>query len=269
MKKIFPMFALLAFAVPAGVAMAETDDPSLPVDSRIKILIYDESDVYTITTKYGYQTNLVFAPQEELQTISMGDRSLWQIIPSGNRLFIRPMDVNVTTNMTILTNKRSYQFDLVSLSEDDEAKPLYVAQFRYPEDEHKKRRRRAYSEPSVMHPPAQDPPAAAGFRPVEPPAAPVPSSAAPATPNYNYTYSGPDTLAPVQVFDDGKSTFIKHRDAATPLPAISVRGADGKERPVTAYVKEEQMIINEVAGEILLKHGDQTVAVYNEVLNPR
>ena len=116
--------------------LVDEDSPegnlSLRGDRRIKWLLYDETDVYTITTRYGYQTNVIFSPQEEIELISVGDRSLWQIIPSGNRMFIRPMEEDVITNMTVITNKHSYQFDLKSLSADKSGN-IYVAQFVYPD----------------------------------------------------------------------------------------------------------------------------------------
>jgi len=119
MRKLISIAALLACTVSwdaslIGAALIENAwaaddmDPILSQqDSRIKLLPYDESDVYTITTRPGYQTNVVFGRGEEIQTISVGDRSFWQLIPAGNRLFIRPMNEDVSTNMTILTNRHS------------------------------------------------------------------------------------------------------------------------------------------------------------------
>lgn len=267
MKTYFPIIALLAFALPAGAAMANADDITLPVDSRIKILLYDESDVYTVTTKYGYQTNLVFSKYEEIQTISVGDRSLWQIIPAGNRLFIRPMDDNVTTNMTVLTNRHSYQFDLKSLSDDDKEAPIYVARFKYPEDFRKKKKasppppHRTDIMPEMPPMPATRTQSSTGeFKPLPPNLE--------AMNNYNYTYSGPDSLAPVQVFDDGSSTFIKHRMNSTSMPEVFVR-KNGKEQAVSYYIKGDQMVVSAVAGELVLRHDNQAVNVYNEMLNPR
>ncbi|MFW0778265.1 MAG: TrbG/VirB9 family P-type conjugative transfer protein [Rickettsiales bacterium] len=270
MKKTLPIITLLALAAPAQTALANADDITLPVDSRIKVLLYDESDVYTITAKYGYQTNLVFSKYEEIQTISVGDRSLWQIIPSGNRLFIRPMDDDVTTNMTVLTNRRSYQFDLKSLSDSDKDKPIYVARFKYPEDFRKPKKPgspppppRPDMMPEMPPMPGMKPPPASnagGFRPLPPNME--------AMNNYNYTYAGPDALAPVKVFDDGNSTFIKHRKGTTSIPEVFVR-KNGTEQAVSYYIKGDMMVVSAVAGELILRHDNQTVNVYNEMLNPR
>lgn len=269
----------------------------MPCDKRIKMLLYDEADVYTITTRYGYQTNIVFAPQEEIETISVGDRSLWQIIPSGNRMFIRPMEEDVLTNMTVLTNKHSYQFDLKSVSPDKTVGNIYVAQFVYP-DEKKKPNAMMAAAAAVPAPPAaaaqmamMPPPAAPAMMPPAMPAAapaaqpgpsvmppvyrppitsqaPMPGMMQPVFPNYSYTYAGPDELAPLQVYDDGKSTYLKYRDVNQPLPNVFVIGSNGKEMPVHFNVRGEYVVIDAVAGEMALKNSDGTVHIYNEMLNP-
>lgn len=124
----------VAHASAAASAPSTVQALQVPSDQRMKQMAYNEGDVYTITTKYGYQTNIVFSPKEDIETISVGDKSVWQIIPSGNRLFIRPMEEDVTTNMTVLTNKRSYQFDLKSLGPAQTEGNIYVASFVYPEE---------------------------------------------------------------------------------------------------------------------------------------
>lgn len=245
-------------------AWAQAAEPDMPVDSRIKLLPYDESDIYAIPTKYGYQTSIVFALGEEVATISVGDRTLWQIIPSGNRLFIRPMQENVTTNMTVLTDKRSYQFDLTSVGvEDKNTDIVYVAKFVYPDN-----KRRAAPPPFM--PPMAPPPAAMPAPPM-PAVAPMmpPAAAAPPAPNYNYTYSGPDTLAPLQVFDNGKATFIKYHTLPLPLPDVYAIDADGYARPVAHSAEDNLLIVHVIAGTLSLKQKDGEILVYNETLNPQ
>jgi type IV secretion system protein VirB9 len=296
-------------------------DVSFQGDSRIKMILYDESDVYTITTRYGYQTNVVFSAQEEIQLISVGDRSLWQIIPSGNRMFIRPMEEDVITNMTVITNKHSYQFDLKSLPADKSGN-IYVAKFVY--DNNKKAgpiidsllpssmipperstapsamptsspfgvgpsipSAQAVAQPSA---PAQQPiltpeptMASAAMQPMPsaayPQASPAPSvvqSSAPALSpavsgtNYSYTYAGPDEMAPLQVYDDGRATYLKYRDVKKLPPNVYVVDKTGKENPVSYTVKGDYMVVDVVAGELALRGSDSlsAVHVFNEMLNP-
>ncbi len=253
-QRLFYIAAFLWLVPYAALA----EDMASAADNRIKVLVYDEADVYTITTKYGYQTNIVFSPNEEIQTISIGDRSLWQILPSSNRIFIRPMDEGVTTNMTVLTNKHSYQFDLKSLAADDkEGNNIYVAKFSYPSARPKNT--------GMMPPPVPAPPMA-----MAPPASvAAPMDTAPQYPNYNYTYSGPDTLAPLQVFDNGKSTFIKYQTMPNPLPETVVVDTNGQERAVAHQAQDHLLIIDTVAGTLAIKHSEGTITVYNEMLNPQ
>jgi type IV secretion system protein VirB9 len=247
---------------------------ALPADNRIKVLYYDPSDVYVIRAKYGYQTNIVFEQGEEIQTISMGDRSLWQIIPGDNRLYIRPMQENISTNMTLITNIRSYEFDLKSVDSKSENN-IYVARF-------------VYDKPNMDAPSPVEVPAPVVLTPPEPKSlgklkAPEPKFEAPkfapepmplkqsgpVHPNYNYTYSGPDSLAPDKVYDDGKSTYITLSSSARRYtPAVFVV-RDDKEYPAPSKIQGGQIIVDEVASALILRSKTGAVRIYNELLSPR
>ncbi len=259
------------------------------VGARIKELVYNESNVYVIRTKYGYQTNIVFDPKEDIQTISVGDRSLWQIIPAGNRLFVRPMTDDITTNMTLLTNKRSYEFELKSVSEKNESN-VYVVRFSYPD-----KRDVAMPEPYGDFAPEQlkasgEAAPVQGVSSKEEHILKVPASSTsgkltqtisdtPASPasigilpihfNYSYTYAGPDSIAPLQVYDDGKTTFVKYKSIGKVAPSAFIIGANGNESNATATVKDSSLVIEGVAGELALRSSDGEIRVYNESLNPR
>lgn len=117
-----------------GISSAYGDVP-VTTDSRIKIFVYNENEVFHLTVHYGYQSHIEFGVGEDIETISMGDSYSWKITPVGKRLFIKPFQVDVRTNMTVITNKRTYQFDIASkLPGDSVDKDLvYVARFFYPE----------------------------------------------------------------------------------------------------------------------------------------
>jgi len=116
----------------SGVCLA--DEP-ITTDNRIKTYVYNENEVYPLMIFYGYQTSIEFARGEELSTISIGDNYAWNVNQVGNRVFIKPLEENMHTNMTILTNKRSYQFDLFSKKADGEFNKelVYVMRFYYPD----------------------------------------------------------------------------------------------------------------------------------------
>jgi type IV secretion system protein VirB9 len=83
---------------------------------------------------YGFQSYIEFSKNEEIQTVTLGDTYAWKINSLANRLFIKPLEKNIRTNMTIITNKKTYQFDIVAreLEEGDEKDLVYVIRFYYP-----------------------------------------------------------------------------------------------------------------------------------------
>src|SRR5579872_2412042 len=113
-------------------------DVPVPVatDSRIKTFVYSENDVYTLVTHYGFQSNIEFGASEEIDTISVGAGVGWQIVPAGRRLFVRAMATSARTNMTVVTNKHAYQFDLASVPTPvmPNEELAYVVRFYYPDD---------------------------------------------------------------------------------------------------------------------------------------
>jgi type IV secretion system protein VirB9 len=106
----------------------------LTTDSRIKSYVYNPNEVYLLVLHFGFQSNIEFAKGEKVQTISLGDTYAWRITPLDNMLFIKPLEKNIRTNMTIITNKRKYQFDLVAkmFEEGEEEDLVYLIRFYYP-----------------------------------------------------------------------------------------------------------------------------------------
>lgn len=131
-NKFRDFFIALLLSV-AGVSFA--DEP-ITTDNRVKTYIYNENEVYTLMIFYGYQTSIEFAKGEEVSTISMGDSYAWKVNSVGHRLFVKPLEDNMHTNMTIITNKRAYQFDLFSKKIDGkfDKELVYVMRFYYPEN---------------------------------------------------------------------------------------------------------------------------------------
>ena len=104
-------------------------------DSRIKTYYYTPNEVYLLILHFGFQSSIEFAKGEQVETISLGETYSWNITPLGNRLFIKPLEKNVRTNMTIITNKRVYQFDIVAKDYDEQQDDLvYAIKFYYPKN---------------------------------------------------------------------------------------------------------------------------------------
>lgn len=269
---------LLAFTFALAVTTAAHADQPITTDSRIKTLVYNANEVFNITTHYGYQSNIEFGDKETIETISMGDRVAWQVSPAGRRLFIRAQEENAHTNMTVITNQRAYQFDLRSSSADavfGSEELTYVVRFYYPEDAAKGIPMptpapvvRAAPTPVVASAPLAP---AVAIPPATTPAvlAPIPtgslSAVAPVKPlfNYRYTYSGSNAIAPLKIFDDGKTTYFKF--PANVVPQIAVLSARGEALPVEARRTSDGLVaVSAVAPRFSLLQAQEQVIVYNE-----
>lgn len=260
------------FSYPTGLALAAllfaaTAIAEVPIvtDSRIKTLVYNPNEVFAVTTHYGYQSNIEFSEKENIETVSVGDRVAWQIIPAGRRLFIRAMEENATTNMTVVTNLHAYQFDLRSSSADavfGSEELTYVVRFFYP------------GEQSGMIPAIYTAPPPAPVAAMEPvrsmpmtPAMPVSTGSVPSAPNgsynYRYTFSGPSTVAPVKIYDDGRSTYFKFRGS---VPQFAVISAKGEELAIPSRSVGPGMVaVDTVASRFSLRASGSQVIVYNEM----
>lgn len=233
--------------------MASAAEVPVPVatDSRIKTFVYSENDVFNLVAHYGYQSNIEFPANETIETISIGNKVGWQVVTAGRRLFIRPTLASARTNMTVITSKRAYQFDITAVPAvySPEEELAYVVRFYYPDD--KKNR--------VQPAPYSDDPFRQDAAPA-PAAAPIVDTGAE---NYNYTYTGDEGIAPQKVYDDGKSTYFK-LPANAADPSFAVVNADKSETPIKAYQKGEYWVVDGVASQFVVRQGDAWVGVYNE-----
>jgi type IV secretion system protein VirB9 len=174
---------------------------------------------------------------------------MWQIIPAGNRIFIRPMDDDLITNMTVITNLREYTFDIKSVAENSHDS-LYVVQFRYPGD--------------VM---GEDAPMPAAAMADENVSLPTLDTQRTQDMNEHYTYTGPDPLAPAQVFDNGKQTIITYDRLPSPLPTPLTVTDSGQPVRIAYKVVGNKMILGTVLGGFILKSPGGDITVYNELLH--
>ena len=82
----------------------------LPGDSRFRVITYNPHAMHHYVGYYDYQASIILEEGEEVQTLSMGgDPSSWQIVPSGSRIFIKPISDNpedAKLNALLITNKR-------------------------------------------------------------------------------------------------------------------------------------------------------------------
>jgi type IV secretion system protein VirB9 len=240
------IFIVLFFVYQEDIYPVRESRPTA-VDSRIRVMVYNPSDVFKFTGYYNYQASIEFASGETIQSISMGDTTGWQIVPSGNRMFIKPIQEDATTNMTIITDKRTYFFELYAEEALDIRDPnmVFSIKFIYPDEEEYENITRYGSKNSNDL---------------------MPDLKTPEDLNFNYTISGPENLAPVKIFDDGQFTYLQFRNYKSTTPAIFYIDEKLKENLVNFRISKDKKytILEGVYRRLSIRIDDKIVCIYNE-----
>ncbi len=239
-------------------------------DSRIRTLVYNPNEVYELKFYYGYQSFIEFADNEEIEMISIGEAFAWRITPSGKRLFIRPLEVAAHTNMTIISNKRTYHFDIRSdeYSGKADEELVYTVRFYYPQ----------IGQPLPLPPQLAVPvplpkkpivKAPASFGRIDDANDSAGVLALNRNPdnlplNFDYSLAGKsDNIMPVKVYDNGKETFMQFANDNLIVPGISAVDAFGIERPLTYVIREGYVTLSTVERQYTLRLADSLICVYN------
>lgn len=107
-------------------------------DERIQREIYNMKRVYPIYTQIGRTTLVQLEKDESLSinessVLGMGDEKGWDLAVRGNNIMFKQKANKPDTNLIVVTNKRTYSFDLKTATKND---PLtYVLHFSYPDTE--------------------------------------------------------------------------------------------------------------------------------------
>jgi type IV secretion system protein VirB9 len=117
----------------AAPALAQVQPRPGGGDPHLQAIDYDAGQIVELRGSPGYQMMIELSPDEQVESVALGDSSAWQVSVNkdGDRLFLKPAQPDVSTNMTVVTSVRVYNFDLASLSGPDPDMP-YTVQFRYP-----------------------------------------------------------------------------------------------------------------------------------------
>ena len=84
--------------------------------SYIRDVNYDPNAVIRLAGCVGFQTTVEFPADERIENVGMGAASRWLVVPNKRAalLFVEPAIALNHTNMTVVTDRHSYYFELVS-----------------------------------------------------------------------------------------------------------------------------------------------------------
>jgi type IV secretion system protein VirB9 len=227
-----------------ALAMLGASSVALADDARIVEKFYDAGKVVRIEGKTKVQATIQFGEDEHIENVAIGDSQAWQVTPNkrANLLFVKPLAATAATNMTVVTDRRTYLFDLVASAS---AKPLYVLKFTYPEE--------PTPQVAAVEAPTADEIAAAS----DPQAVTDPAAL-----NFAWAGKGDRKLLPARTYDDGTATFLAW-PAGSPVPAILIKDSAGTEGPVNFTVRGDVIVVDGVPREIVLRSGKDSATLVN------
>ncbi len=243
--------AVLLAALALSLA-APLSAPLAAQDNRLQTLVFNPDAVVRVEGRTKVQTTIKFAPDEVIENVAIGDSAAWQVQPNKAQtiLFVKPLEPAARTNMTVVTDKRTYLFDLIS---SPKSSALYVLQFRYPELEKAAEEARlvALAEAEALAAKAAAEPAQAGA------GAPDPAKL-----NFSWASAGTADLLPMRAFDDGEAVFLTWPQGAA-VPAILVTNDAGDEGPINFTVRGDTVVVDGVPPQLILRSGRDSATLTN------
>ncbi len=254
--------AAAALVLTALSGHAELIATPLTGDSRLVQFNYDEDNTFLILSKPKAVTHIQFAADESVHAVAAGDTAQWELTPTKNRknLFIRPKFENQTTSMTVLTDKRSYQFVLRSTGDGQKwyqrVSWIYQGSMLLESDVQSDQ---VNVKPSPVAPIS---PAAPTLT-----SAPRPNSVGsieginPSDLRFGYEITGEASFKPLTAFDDGKFTYLRMPPDIQELPALFAVLEDSEYALVNYVTKGEYLIAQRLMSEGVLKLGKREVRI--------
>ena len=251
-KKYLLIILLFVFI---GQALAKTEIPTT-IDSRIKTVVYNANEVIELTFHYGFQSFIELEDDEEIEIISLGESFPWKITPVGKRIFIRPLQINTNTNMTLITNKRTYMFQLKSDTYEGKGDEelIYSVRFYYPVENEKTptMANAKYTDFTIVNSTEKEDQEniLRNFK-------------RGTVLNFNYSMTGSNrNIKLKKAFDDGISTYFEFGDSNI-IPIINYVDLDGNEKLLTYFRDGPYIVVNTVKMQFSLRISGELLCVFN------
>jgi type IV secretion system protein VirB9 len=249
-KIILSCLLASVIALTSGELKAAQEPQPIASDSRIKVYTFRPDTVYSYTGHYGYQSRIDLDPTEDILSISMGDSTRWMLQPVGHRIFLKPIEFDATTNMTIITDKRIYYFELYASEAEgiDDEDLVFAARFVYSSDTGNNTKQQGFYEFDYEDDNPEVPDPKKNFNAL----------------NFNYSITGARSISPLEVFDDGEFTYMKFPDINADLPAVFQVMPDGNEALINFRIREGYMVVEMATSQFTLRYGAEVACIFNE-----
>ncbi|KCZ48498.1 P-type conjugative transfer protein TrbG [Hyphomonas sp. CY54-11-8] len=217
--------------------------------NAVQVYPYTEGALYRLYCAPGQVSDIALQPGEELISVSAGDTVRWVVGDTmsggsdGSRahVLVKPISANLSTNLMIATDRRTYHLELESTS----GSYMAALSWRYPQDELESLRTR-----NARAKAEADRTIARGLTLADL--------------NFDYRVEGdrPD-WRPVRVFDDGRHVFIQMPDniETTDAPPLFVVGTGGDAQLVNYRVRGQYYIVDRLFARAELRHGEKNQTI--------
>ncbi|WP_193067754.1 TrbG/VirB9 family P-type conjugative transfer protein [Halomonas sp. 3D7M] len=235
-----PVFLMLSLLALPLISSAATSPYGTEFDSRVQDVMYNPDDVVSIHVAPGSSTLIQLEEGETLEApqagLGIGDAQAWSIGVRGNNIFMKPRANSPDTNITLVTNRRTYALALES--SPTPSKTAYIVRFIYPEP------------PQAFEPSSDKPLACTNTN---------------GTVNVNYSAWGDESLLPHAAWDDGRFTCFRY-PFSKDLPSIYRVTPTGEEVLTNMHTEDDVIVIHGVAEEYRFRLGDEVLGVKTESL---
>jgi len=228
---------------------AETPLPS-PFDNRIVTFTYSPDVVFPLLTQAGVATHIRLETGEGVtEKPTLGDTIQWRISGGPTHLYVKPVRSGISTTLTLVTNKRTYEFFLVASQPG--GKFYQQASFMYPEEVREVQLQAQVQAESFI----------AEKRRLDAQLLTTPLD--PTSFHYGYKLSGDAPFRPIDVFDDGKKTFFRF-PRVQDIPAVFIPDDQKRLQLIVTRVDGNFIIADRVGDRFVLKLNDQEVSVESD-----
>lgn len=245
------MIPVLVQAAPASKNEAvDTAAQAIPApkENRIVRYTYSPDVIFRIQSLPNLTTHLELGEDEGVkETPAIGDQAQWMVTGGPRHLFIKPLRFDLETSLTVVTNKRTYQFQLIS-GRAAGAQVFQKVSFMYPDREMEVKLRKETETAAVE---AEQNRLAGQV---------VATNVDPAMLDFGFKIEGDAPFRPRTAYTNGKFTFLVMPNTQD-SPAIFLLDDDDKPSLINYQVKANMIVVERLANKLLLKLGDAEVRI--------
>lgn len=123
---------ILCLAMASPSAFGEIAPTPGSGDPHLQSVAYDPEQVVALRLAAGFALTIALAPDERIETVTLGDSAGWQVQATrrGDQIVVKPVG-GFATNLTLVSDQRVYHFTLYATA-GNEAETPYFLTFRYP-----------------------------------------------------------------------------------------------------------------------------------------